>query len=203
MSATTCHLALKQWEAEPSNGPAEDATDIRLYCQTPPIAKMDNSLNTLKNCEQLSLSTNCIERMIPLAGMKKLRILSMGRNQIRRIEKLDENWETLQELWFSYNLITQLSNLTPLKNLEVLYVGNNQIKSWDEVMSLRELEKLRDVLFVGNPIYEKWEPQEARIRVLHCLPNVSKIDGGIVKGGEREEAAELEYANGTFSGGKA
>jgi dynein light chain 1 len=31
--------------------PAEDAEYIKLYCQMPPIAKMDATLNTLKNCE--------------------------------------------------------------------------------------------------------------------------------------------------------
>jgi dynein light chain 1 len=30
---------------------AEEANVIKLYCQMPPIAKLDNSLNTLKNCE--------------------------------------------------------------------------------------------------------------------------------------------------------
>lgn len=30
---------------------AEEATYIKLYCQIPPIVKMDGSLNTLRNCE--------------------------------------------------------------------------------------------------------------------------------------------------------
>lgn len=30
---------------------AEESAVIKLYCQMPPIAKLDNSLNTLKNCE--------------------------------------------------------------------------------------------------------------------------------------------------------
>ena len=30
---------------------AEDAVVIKLYAQKPPIAKLDNSLNNLKNCE--------------------------------------------------------------------------------------------------------------------------------------------------------
>ena len=31
--------------------PAEDADYIKLYCQIPPITKMDSSLNSLRNCE--------------------------------------------------------------------------------------------------------------------------------------------------------
>jgi len=37
---------------ETANGvAAEDADYVKLYCQMPPIAKMDNALISLKNCE--------------------------------------------------------------------------------------------------------------------------------------------------------
>ena len=39
---------------------------------------------------QLSLSTNSIDRLIPLGGMSNLKILSMGRNVLKRIERLEE-----------------------------------------------------------------------------------------------------------------
>merc|ERR1719183_2669772 len=120
----------------------------------PPINKLDNSLNTLKNCEQLSLSTNAIDRLIPLAGMKKLRILSLGRNQIKKIEKLDDLADTLEELWISYNLISSLDGLAQLSKLQVLYISNNGLKSYDELEKLSGLAELRDVLFIGNPMCE-------------------------------------------------
>lgn len=47
---TTCAQALKNWEAA-NNMAAEDADYIKLYCQIPPIIKMDSSLNSLRNCE--------------------------------------------------------------------------------------------------------------------------------------------------------
>ncbi len=84
--------------------------------------------------------------------MKKLRILSMGRNQIKKIEKLDDLAETLEELWLSYNQIFSLDGLSSLKNLTTLYMSNNNMKSWAELDKLKGLEKLRDVLFVGNPM---------------------------------------------------
>ena len=104
---TTCNLAIKEWEKK-NEAVAEEAEVVKLYCQVPPIQKMDNSLNTLKNCTHLSLSTNSIDRLIPLAGMKRLRILSMGRNQLKKIEKLDDVADTLGELWISYNAISTL-----------------------------------------------------------------------------------------------
>ncbi|RLN65250.1 hypothetical protein BBP00_00002961 [Phytophthora kernoviae] len=167
---------------------AEESAVIKLYCQMPPIAKLDNSLNTLKNCEQLSLSTNGIDRLIPLSGMKKLRILSLGRNQIKKIEKLDDVSDTLEELWLSYNVIATLDGLSGLTNLTTLYVSNNLIKSWDELDKLASLPKLRDVLFTGNPIYENLSKEEARLNVLKRIPKVAKIDGDMVKQTERDAA---------------
>ena len=40
--------------------------------------------------------------------MDNLRILSLGRNLIKKIENLDAVAETLEELWMSYNLVAGL-----------------------------------------------------------------------------------------------
>jgi dynein light chain 1 len=160
--------------------------------QIPPIAKLDNSLNSLKNCEQLSLSTNSIDRMsVGLGGMTKLRILSLGRNVIKRIEKLEEVADSLEELWISYNQITTLDGLDVCRNLQALYISNNNIKSWAELDKLAGLGNLRDILLVGNPIYAEFGTrEEARIEVLRHLPKVQKIDGQMVKPSERDAATE-------------
>ena len=80
LAQTTCNIAIKAWVRSPP-GPtpspcppvdslttltlllppvsqeakneavAEDAEEVKLYCQIPPIQKMDNSLNTLKSCK--------------------------------------------------------------------------------------------------------------------------------------------------------
>ncbi|CAM9576206.1 unnamed protein product [Chrysoparadoxa australica] len=121
--------------------------------------------------------------------MKKLRILSLGRNCLKKIEKLDDVAETLEELWISYNQITTLDGLSGLSLLTTFYCSNNNVKSWAELDKLAGLENLRDVLFTGNPIYENMSREEARIEVLRHLPNVSKIDGDMVKPAERELAA--------------
>ena len=68
--------------------------------------------------------------------MKKLRILSLGRNQIKKIEKLDDVADTLEELWLSYNMISSLDGVSGLSNLTTLYLSNNLIKSWDELDKL-------------------------------------------------------------------
>jgi len=51
------------------------------------------------------------------------------------------------------------------------------------------LDNLKDVLFLGNPMYEEAaDRDEARLRVLARLPQVTKIDGDLVKPSEVEAA---------------
>ena len=81
---TTIAQALKNWETKNEGQVATEAQRLDLYCQTPPIAKMDATLNTCVECERLALSTNCIDRLVSLSGMPKLKILSLGRNNLKK-----------------------------------------------------------------------------------------------------------------------
>lgn len=59
------------------------------------------------------------------------------------------------------------------------------------VLDQAGLPNLRDVLFIGNPIYDDMPKEQARIEVLKRLPNVAKIDGDMVKPTERELATGI------------
>jgi len=190
---TTCAQAIKNWEAA-NNAVAEEADHLKLYCQMPPISKMDAALGSLKNCERLALSTNNIDRISSLSGMSKLKILSLGRNLIKKIEKLEDVSNSLEELWISYNQINSLDGISCCTNLTTLYISNNLIKAWNELDKLTGLVNLRDVLFVGNPIYDDMPKEQARIEVLKRLPQVAKIDGDMVKPTERELATGIVAA---------
>jgi|TARA_B110000091_G_C13664660_1_gene411152 dynein light chain 1 len=185
---TTCSAALKAWAEEQKEAP-EDAKVVKLYAQMPPISKLDNKLNDLKNVVHLSLSTNCIDRINVALALPKIRILSMGRNNLKKIEKLDGCSSTLEECWFSYNAISSLDNVDSLTKLTTLYMSNNKLHSWDELTKLAGLAELRDVLFVGNPFYDGLTPEQQRIEVLKRLPQLAKIDGVMVTPTERTEAA--------------
>ena len=131
-------------------GSPEEAKIVRLYAQMPPISKLDNKLNDLKNCVHLSLSTNCIDRFNTALALPKLRILSMGRNNLKKIEKLEGCAGTLEELWLSYNQISNLDGVDSLSKLTTLYMSNNKLSSWDELSKLAGLAELRDILLVGT-----------------------------------------------------
>ena len=95
---------------------------MKLYGFMPPIAKLDASLSTLKKCKKLSLSTNTIDKITSVSGMDSLEILSLGRNNIKKIEGLDGVADTLKELWISYNNIEKLAGIEKLKALEILFM---------------------------------------------------------------------------------
>ncbi|XP_061199523.1 dynein axonemal light chain 1 isoform X3 [Neopsephotus bourkii] len=153
---------------------------------------MDESLSMLVNCEKLSLSTNCIERIANLSNLKNLRILSLGRNNIKNLNGLEAVRDTLEELWISYNFIEKLRGIHLMKKLKVLYMSNNLVKDWAEFVRLSELPLLEDLVFVGNPLQQKFSSdqnswiEEATKRV----PKLKKLDGVLlIKGEEDEEGA--------------
>ena len=113
---------------------------------------MDAGLSALVHVTQLSLSTNCIDKIANLGGFKNLKILSLARNNIKTIGGLDPVADTLEELWLSYNSIEKLKGLGILKKCKVLYLGNNKIKDMKEIESLNDMPSLEEIVLKGNPI---------------------------------------------------
>ncbi|KAM9654062.1 peroxisomal succinyl-coenzyme A thioesterase-like isoform X1 [Harpia harpyja] len=190
--ATTIKEALAKWE-EKNGQKASEAKEVKLYGQIPPVERMDESLSTLVNCEKLSLSTNCIERIANLNSLKNLRILSLGRNNIKNLNGLEAVADTLEELWISYNFIEKLRGIRVMKKLKVLYMSNNLVKDWAEFVRLAELPLLEDLVFVGNPLQEKYASDQKNNWIEEAtkrVPKLKKLDGTLViKQEEDEEGA--------------
>ncbi|XP_027651610.2 peroxisomal succinyl-coenzyme A thioesterase isoform X3 [Falco peregrinus] len=190
--ATTIKEALAKWE-EKNGQKASEAKEVKLYGQIPPVERMDESLSTLVNCEKLSLSTNCIERIANLNSLKNLRILSLGRNNIKNLNGLEAVADTLEELWISYNFIEKLRGIRVMKKLKVLYMSNNLVKDWAEFVRLAELPLLEDLVFVGNPLQEKYASDQKNNWIEEAtkrVPKLKKLDGILViKQEEDEEGA--------------
>ncbi|NXH12126.1 DNAL1 protein, partial [Bucco capensis] len=195
--ATTIKEALAKWE-EKHGQKASEAKEVKLYGQIPPVEKMDESLSTLVNCEKLSLSTNCIERIANLNNLKNLRILSLGRNNIKNLNGLEAVADTLEELWISYNFIEKLKGIRVMRKLKVLYMSNNLVKDWDvlsmfhnlvgvftfvvaaEFVKLAELPLLEDLVFTGNPLQDKYPSDQKNVWIEEAtklLPKLKKLDG--------------------------
>ncbi|OXU25521.1 hypothetical protein TSAR_016580 [Trichomalopsis sarcophagae] len=189
---TTCKDAIRRWEEENGGMEAAQATEVSLNFQWPPIERMDNSLAALVKCEKLSLSTNMIEKIAGVGSLKKLKILSVGRNQIKGFTGLETLGDTLEELWISYNAIEKLKGVNALRNLKVLYMSNNLVKEWNEFARLQEMPNLQDLVFAGNPITEGLETEQWRMEVARRLPNLEKLDGEPVIHTNVEEPAAAQ-----------
>jgi len=181
--------AVKAWE-EKTQLKAATAEEVLLYGNVPAIEKMDTTVSQMKVCRKLSLSTNSIDRITSLQGLSSLEILSLSRNQLKRLENLDAVAPTLLELWISYNNITSLAGVEKLKKLKVLYAGNNKISTWPEVERLKELSELEDLLLIGNPIEKNTRDsgENYRVEVLRRLPTLKKLDGKPFDLAEKEQA---------------
>ncbi|CAE8608010.1 unnamed protein product [Polarella glacialis] len=129
MPGTNCQKAIQLWSEKNEGANPEEAAVVKLLCLSPPIEKMDSSLNQLVNVRHLALSTNCIDKMISLPALKNIEILSLGRNMIKKISGLEEIGATLRELWISYNSISDLGGLSACTKLTTLFISNNKIKA--------------------------------------------------------------------------
>ncbi|KAJ3020370.1 Dynein light chain 1, axonemal [Thoreauomyces humboldtii] len=191
---STIKDAIKAWE-EKTGEVAAEATKVKLISCQPFIVKMDASLATLAKCEQLGLSTNQIEKISSLQGMPHLRILSLGRNSIKKIEGLDAVADTLEELWISYNSIERLNGIECCKKLKVIYASNNKIKDWAGLQPLASLPAIEEVLFYMNPLEEKCSADGVWVaEMTKRFPTLKKLDGKPIiregAGDDEEEKAD-------------
>ena len=190
--AMGCTKAIQEWETKTGQRAAE-ATEIKLYAYNPPIGKMDQGLNQLMNCTKLSLSSNNIDKIMNLSNLKNLKILSLGRNLIRKITGLDEVGATLEELWISYNLIEKLDGIQSCIRLNTLFISNNKIKNWEEIGRLSQLSSLRNLLLVGNPIYDGYaNKDEVKPHVVKRCQQLEVLDGTIISDQVKKLAEEMK-----------
>jgi len=184
--ATTCKQAIANFEGNrirnKKSEKADACTVVKLYFQTPPIAKLDAAaLASLKACEHLALSSNGIEKMVNLSGMESLKILSLGRNKIKKLEQLDAISDRLEQLWISYNLLTNLAGIEQCSKLKALLAGNCNISDPRELSRLQVLPSLEELVLHGNPLQAKMEAEGGPTRwgekALAVLPNLRRLDG--------------------------
>ncbi|CAF1116652.1 unnamed protein product [Adineta ricciae] len=185
--------AIARWEKQTGQS-AHQAKEIMLNGYYPPINVMDASIEKLLHCEKLSLSTNMIEKIAHLNGLRKSKNFIVWRvfrkSSIKKEDSSNRHSlqqevlnETLEELWISYNSIQKFDGILNMKKLRVLYISNNQIKDWSEIRHLASVDTLEDLVLYGNPIHDEWKKDEdAWIETVHkLLKSLKKLDGLFLK----------------------
>ncbi len=96
---------------------------------------------TLANLTQISLNSNQIVNLEPLANLTNLTIIELNENQIVNLEPL-ANLTNLRILQLNENQIVNLEPLTNLTNLTQLFLIRNQIVNLQPLSKLTNLKKL-------------------------------------------------------------
>uniref|UniRef100_A0A4W4E8W8 Dynein axonemal light chain 1 n=2 Tax=Electrophorus electricus TaxID=8005 RepID=A0A4W4E8W8_ELEEL len=88
--------------------------------------------------------------------------------------------------------IEKLKGIHVMKKLRVLYISNNLVKEWGEFVKLADLPSLVDLVFVGNPLEEKYSAEGTWIdEATRRVPNLKKLDGiPVIKQEEEEREGE-------------
>jgi dynein light chain 1 len=182
----TANQALAEWTKAHPDQRLEEVEEISLQFQAPPIKTMTERLAQLANCKKLSISTNNIEEIGFLPP--RVEILAIGRNMLKRLDKIDRAAATLQQLWMSYNNVKSFAPLVGCKRLRVLYAAYNNIDKLSEIDRLGQLPNLEDIVLIGNPIMlDLTKRGTYRAEMVKRLKKLQVLDG--VSGINRDDDA--------------
>jgi len=138
------------------NAILESAVETELGISNPTAADMTNlmtlrkpyrSINSLVgleyalNLQELSIYTNSISDISPLAGLTSLGDLNLYNNQISDFSPL-AGLTNLWRLLLSSNQTNDLSHLAALTNLQELFLNFNQISDLSPLVGLTKLQRL-------------------------------------------------------------
>ena len=86
--------------------------------------------------------------------MNKLEILDLALNQIERLENLDSQAESLDELW----------------------VNDNKISDWSCIEYLgKTMKNLTNIYLAVNPVFNR--SQEFKLKIKEAIPCLSQLEG--------------------------
>ena len=109
-------------------------------------------LNNFNDLEDLSLhECNIKDSDIKvLEGLKHLKRICLGNNQISDISSLKNSSQSIEELYIYNNQISDISLLSNVLHLKSLYLGGNNIKLEDKIQYLKVLEFNTDKSDIKN-----------------------------------------------------
>lgn len=167
----------------------------------------DEELSGLCNLEELWLGKNKIEHIGGLSKLTKLRRLDVQSNRLTKIENLEGQVDTLEELYLAHNGIdvegakcptglalpfTQLYTIDMQRNrltdtspfahitsLNELWISGNDIKSFEDVEYITTLVELEGIYLEYNPVASDFE---YRKKLVEMVPSLSQIDATMVGG---------------------
>ena len=167
----------------------------------------EEELSGLENLEELWLGKNKIEHISGLSKLTKLRRLDVQSNRLTKVENLEAQVDTLEELYLAHNGIdvegascdsglalpftqlntvdltrnrlTDTSPFSHLKSLSDLWISGNDIKTFEDVYHLRGLTELDSVYLEYNPVASDFI---YRKKLAEIIPSLTQIDATMIGG---------------------
>ena len=167
----------------------------------------EEELSGLVNLEELWLGKNKIQHICGISNLTKLRRLDVQSNRLTRIENLEGQVDTLEELYLannginvegakcptglalpfkqlntvdmSRNRLTDTSPFSHLTSLNELWLSGNEIQTFDDVEPIRSLVELEGVYLEYNPVASDFE---YRKKLVDIVPSLTQIDATMVGG---------------------
>lgn len=143
-------------------------------------------LSSCHRLSHLSLVSNKITRIANLENLP-LKSLNLSQNNIKKIENL-ETLKCLQIINLSKNSIRSMKGLQNHNLLQEIDLEDNQIIDIVEVRYIRELNLLRNLNLLGNPIQGM---PDYRLSTLFRIPSLTELDRSKVSVEEKVAAVNM------------
>jgi len=150
------------------------------------ISKSPGFINTLKEFE-LDLRGNKIPQIENLGATEdQYDAIDLSDNEVSKLEGFPL-LKKLHTLFVCNNKITRIAQglSEQLPNLETLILTNNRIQDLSDIDPLTEIQTLKTLCLLTNPVAKK---QHYRLYIIHKMPQLRVLDFSKIKLKERQSS---------------
>lgn len=179
-------------EVDLSFNEIEEMADLSTHHYLMKLNLDNNAIKEIKgleNCKRLknlSLAHNKIEKIQSLDHLP-IQFLNLCHNQIKKIENI-ESLKQLKHINLSGNKVRSLKGLQEHDLLETIDIEDNEVIDISEIKYVKELDMLRKLNLLRNPIQEL---PDYRLSILYRIQRLTELDRHKVEVEEKVAAVNM------------
>ena len=171
-------LKHSELESESIENLITDKNILKLVISDVKLTTFEEICPFFPNLCYLNLSFNNICNISWLTLLPHLKILDLSHNKINNIGEISDML-CLSVLRLHNNNISSLSSFTNLPLLTELWLSNNCIE-WTELIFLKRIDSIQQLIIFGNPCDQKAKVREF---IIALCPNIQNLNGQSTVGG--------------------
>eukprot|EP01114_Cavostelium_apophysatum_P018909 TRINITY_DN5945_c0_g1_i1.p1 TRINITY_DN5945_c0_g1~~TRINITY_DN5945_c0_g1_i1.p1 ORF type:complete len:523 (+),score=130.76 TRINITY_DN5945_c0_g1_i1:123-1691(+) len=125
---------------------------LSLNCSDNSIPSFDQSMYQLTHLQRLDLSHNLIAKVEHCQYFYSLSYLDLGHNRITSTLNISDYLGNIRFLSLQHNLLYSTEGLERLIALEILDISHNQLSIIEEILRLKDLPFLAQLMTAGNSV---------------------------------------------------